>query len=72
MGRKKSSSKYGYYGLNLFWKEIQDKGCINPNNIVLVITNIGIIFTHEIFQHERLTYLQNCLQNIQKSNIDPM
>ena len=68
MGRKKSSNKYGYYGLNLFWKEIQDKGGrIEPKNIILVISNIGNIFTHEIFQHERLSYLHSCLTNIQKS-----
>lgn len=69
MGRKKSSSKYGYYGLNLFWKEIQDRtGIILPKNITLVISNIGAIFSHDVFHHERFPYLQLCLQNINKSS----
>ena len=68
MGRKKNSSKYGYYGLNLFYKEILDKGGrIVPKNIALVITNIGLIFSNEAFQHERYAYLQLLMTNINKS-----
>ena len=34
--KSKNSSKYGYYGLDLFFKEIQDEGIITTNNIGLV------------------------------------
>lgn len=45
IGRKKNSSKFGYYGLDLFFKEMQDaSGKILPRNIAFVITNMGIIF----------------------------
>lgn len=45
MGKKKSSSKYGYYGLNLFWKEMQDNiGHVSTNYLIFVINNMGIIF----------------------------
>lgn len=51
-GKKKCSNKYGYYGLNLFWKEIEDQeGKILPNNVPLVINNISFIFENESFHH---------------------
>ena len=44
LGRKKCSGKFGYYGLNLFVKEIMDiGGNIRPTNIAFVINNIGSI-----------------------------
>ena len=50
--KKKCSSQYQYYGLDLFFREIQDgKGRVQPKNILLVIDNIGVIFSKESFHH---------------------
>ncbi len=68
IGRKKSSSKFGYYGLDLLFREIQDgTGRVQSKNIAFVITNMGLIFMNEYFHHERITYMQQCIANIDKS-----
>ena len=68
IGRKKSSSKYGYYGLDLLFKEMQDgSGKVQPKNVPFVISNIGNIFLNDFFHHERISYMQQCIGNIEKS-----
>jgi len=64
--RRKNSSKYGYYGLDLFFKEIQDDGSILPVNIPMIFDNVKEIFTVEIFQGERINYLTVCLGWLEK------
>jgi hypothetical protein len=45
LGRKKNSGKFGYYGLDLFGREVMDNGGrIESRNIGLVVANIGEIF----------------------------
>lgn len=67
IGRKKNSSKFGYYGLDLLFKQIQDGvGKIDPKNIAFVISNIGVIFSNESFHQERMIYMQTCIANIDK------
>lgn len=70
IGRKKNSSKFGYYGLDLLCREIMDgKGKVLPKHIAFAIANIGLIFEQDFFQHERMNYMQNCIANIEKSMI---
>ena len=38
--KTKNSSKYGYYGLDLFFKEIQEDGCLNKQNSLLAFDMI--------------------------------
>lgn len=45
------------------------RGKITSKNIACVVTNIGTIFENEVFHHERLRYMQDCVTNIDKSNI---
>jgi hypothetical protein len=59
--RAKNSSKYGYYGLDLFFKEVQDDGAISPHNMPLVFETIKEFFTVETFQGERINYLNTCI-----------
>ena len=65
-GKKKNSTRYGYYGLNLFYQEIDDNGRVEPENVIFVIGKIGNIFEKESFHHERFTYMAICLQSIEK------
>jgi hypothetical protein len=44
--KNKASSKYGYYGLELFYKEMQDQGKINKNLIGLVLEMLRDFFSH--------------------------
>lgn len=41
----KCSSKYGYYGLDLFLKEIQDDGQLTKSNVPIAIDAVRVFFT---------------------------
>jgi len=49
-GRKSTSDKYGYYGLNLLWREAQDQGRINEKYISNAIDMIKFMFADEILE----------------------
>ena len=59
--RNKNSGKYGYYGLDLLFKEVQDEGVIAKGSIGLVFETVKEIFMVEIFQAERVNYLTTCI-----------
>jgi len=65
--RKKSSSKYDYYGLNVLWKEIQDDGALDASLIPVAQEALKAIFSNESFKGLRDTYLGLCLDNIKKN-----
>lgn len=43
--KTKNSGKYGYFGLDLFFKELQDDGCFSKQNCLLVFEMIKEIFS---------------------------
>lgn len=59
--RSKNSGKYGYYGLDLFFKEIQDDGAIIKANITLIFEMIKEMFGYELFHGERMNYISTCI-----------
>lgn len=64
--RHKNSSKHGYYGLDLFFKEIQDDGSLKKELIPLVFETVKEIFLVEIFQGERINYMNTCIGWLEK------
>ncbi len=62
--KTKISSKYGYYGLGLFHKEILNGGRIDKNYVILSLEMIKDLFNNELFHPERASYLTACISSI--------
>ncbi len=70
MSLYESLESNGSVSLNALFNNRQDEGAISNlsvENIAFAIYNIGIIFQNEAFHHERLGYMQTCINNIEKS-----
>lgn len=67
MFRKVKSSKYGFYGLELLYKECLNSGVIKPEFIFTALQCIRSILENEQIVGEKMKYLNLCLDEIQKS-----